>query len=133
MSSRFPFFAIPSSSRFEIFGRGYHNEARISNIGTLSSYLDRLCIFSVLMLRGDSSVRRIMSAVVKSLSSRASRNFCSRIRNRASTKDAASMRGMQDRCSSALSHSPARTATRNSDTSSDSVLYPDSLDSVLEA
>ena len=105
----------------------------VSNIKQLSNYLDRLCTFSVLILSGDNSVRRIMRAVVKSLSSSASRNFCSRIRNRASANDAASTRGIHDKCNSALSHSPARTATRNSDTSSDSVLKPDSSDSVLEA
>jgi hypothetical protein len=32
-----------------------------------------------------------------------------------------------------LLHSPAKTAVRNSDTSFDSVLYPDSSDNVFEA
>ena len=85
------------------------------------------------MLRGDNSVRRMLSAEVYSLSSKASRNLCSRIRNKASSSDAFSRRGIFDKCDSALLHSPAKTAVRNSDTSFDSVLYPDSSDNVFDA
>src|SRR5271170_624314 len=95
--------------------------------------LDKLWTFSVLMLSGDNSVRRILSAEVKSLFSRDSRNFCSRIKNSASSKEAFSWRGIFAKWDSAFAHSPDRTAVRNSETSLDSVLKPDSSDKVLEA
>lgn len=85
------------------------------------------------MFRGDNSVRRMLSADVKSLSSRDSRNFCSRIKNSASSREAFSWRGMFDKCDSAFPHAPERTAFLNSETSFDSVLNPDSSDNVLEA
>ena len=96
-------------------------------------YLDKLCTLSVLMLRGDNSVLRIVRADVKSLSSRVSRNFCSRIKNKASSREACSCRGIFAKCDSALVQAPDKTAFRNSETSFDSVLKPDSSDRVLEA
>ena len=96
-------------------------------------YLDRLWTFSVLMFKGDNSVLRILSADVKSFSSSDSRNFCSLIKNNASSREAFSCRGIFDKCDSAFAHAPERTAVRNSETSLDSVLKPDSSDNVLEA
>ena len=96
-------------------------------------YLDKLCTLSVLMFRGDSSVLRMVSADVKSLSSRASRNFCSLIKNKASSRDACSWRGIFAKWDSALAHAPDNTAFRKSETSFDSVLKPDSSDKVLDA
>jgi hypothetical protein len=87
----------------------------------------------MLMFNGDNSVRRILRADVKSLSSRDSRNFCSRIKNKASSKEEFSCRGMRDKCDSAFAHAPDNTALRNSETSFDSVLKPDSSDKVIEA
>ena len=87
----------------------------------------------MLMFSGDNSVRRILSAAVKSLSSRDSRNFCSLIKNNASSREALSCRGIFDKCDSAFAHAPDRTAVRKSETSFDSVLKPDSSDKVLEA
>jgi hypothetical protein len=96
-------------------------------------YLDRLCTLSVLMFKGDSSVLSMVRAEVKSLSSRASKNFCSRIKKSASSREAWSCRGMFVKCDSAFTQAPDRTALRNSETSSDSVLKPDSSDSVFDA
>lgn len=87
----------------------------------------------MLIFKGDNSVRRMVRADVKSLSSRDSRNFCSRIKNSASSTEAFSWRGIFDRCDSALPHVPDSTAFRNSETSLDSVLNPDSSDSDFEA
>jgi hypothetical protein len=85
------------------------------------------------MFRGDNSVLRIVRADVKSLSSKASRNFCWRSENKASSKDAFSCSGMLARWSSASLQAPERTASRNSETSIDSVLNPDSSERVWEA
>ena len=85
------------------------------------------------MLSGDNSVRRMLSAEVKFLSSNDSRNFCSRTKNNASSREDVSWRGMLDKWDSAFIQSPVRTAFLNSDTSFDSVLKPDSSDRVLDA
>jgi hypothetical protein len=87
----------------------------------------------MLIFKGDNSVRRMLRADGKSLSSRDSRNFCSRIKNSASSTEVFSWRGIFDKCDSALPHAPDSTAFRNSETSLDSVLNPDSFDSIFEA
>jgi hypothetical protein len=105
----------------------------VSTVETIEFYLDKLCTLSVLMFKGDSSVLRMVSADVKSLSSSASRNFCSLIKNKAPSREACSWRGIFAKWDSALVQAPDNTAFRNSETSFDSVLKPDSSDKVLEA